>query len=393
MRAPMTSPFRRTAAPPSSSPAGRAGSRWRSISPAAGASTSFAPPEGRHFYGHGFFSADGRLLYATENDWEGERGVLGIYDPGAGYARIGEIDTGGIEPHEAMLMSDGRTIAIANGGIATHPDFGRTKLNLATMAPSLVYLDAVERRHPRPRRACRRTSISFPSATWPRRPTGASGSAASTKAPTTDAVDLVGFHRLGGEANLIAAPPPTYAGMRHYVGAMAANRDGSRIAATSPVGGRMLVFDVATQDRGVEPRRRRCLRRRWRRWGFLLLRRSRPTVAGRDASQPGPRRRLGQSHPPDRLIADRPASGDATADRRVNSDAQPCRRILRRGMPGRGRHLRWERRHPDDDRTSHSSGAIMLVRWRRPRPGGRAHQDHCRLQSHRRIGGARRAEL
>ena len=39
-------------------------------------------------------------------------------------------------------MSDGRTIAVANGGIATHPDFDRVKLNLATMEPSLVRLDA-----------------------------------------------------------------------------------------------------------------------------------------------------------------------------------------------------------------------------------------------------------
>ena len=36
--------------------------------------------EGRHFFGHGVFSPDGKLLYATENDFEAARGVIGVYD-------------------------------------------------------------------------------------------------------------------------------------------------------------------------------------------------------------------------------------------------------------------------------------------------------------------------
>jgi len=31
-------------------------------------------------------------------------------------------------------MRDGRTIAVGNGGVATHPDYDRIKLNLATMS-------------------------------------------------------------------------------------------------------------------------------------------------------------------------------------------------------------------------------------------------------------------
>lgn len=101
-----------------------------------------APPANRRFAGHGFFSADGRLLFAAENDFGGERGVLGIYDATDGYSRLGEFDTHGIGPHEALLLADGRTIAVANGGILTHPDYPRQKLNLATMARSLTLLDA-----------------------------------------------------------------------------------------------------------------------------------------------------------------------------------------------------------------------------------------------------------
>ena len=35
---------------------------------------------GRHFYGHGAFSPDGRYLFTTENDFEAGRGLVGIRD-------------------------------------------------------------------------------------------------------------------------------------------------------------------------------------------------------------------------------------------------------------------------------------------------------------------------
>ncbi len=167
---------------------------------------SFAPPEDRHFYGHGLFSADGRLLYATENDWEGERGVLGIYDVAAGYVRIGEIDTGGIDPHEAFLMRDGRTIVVANGGIATHPDFDRVKLNLATMEPSLAYLDAAT--------GDLIESVALPATlhqlSLRHMAEAADGSiwfGGQYEGAATDRVDLVGRHRRGATPELVAAPP------------------------------------------------------------------------------------------------------------------------------------------------------------------------------------------
>ena len=208
---------------------------------------SFAPPEGRHFYGHGLFSADGRLLFATENDWQGERGVLGIYDVAAGYRRIGEFDSGGIDPHEAMLMSDGRTIVVGNGGIVTHPDYDRMKLNLATMEPSLAYVDAatgdVLERVVLPR-SLHQLSIRH----MTEAPDGSIWFGGQYEGAETDPVDLVGIHRRGGEAELVAAPHKAYGGMRQYVGDMAVSRDGRRIAASSPVGGRVMVFDAATRD-------------------------------------------------------------------------------------------------------------------------------------------------
>ncbi len=102
----------------------------------------FEAPEDRHFYGHGIFSPDGRLLYATENDFEGAQGVIGIYDATAAFRRIGEFSSHGVGPHDLALL-DGRTLVIANGGLREHPDIGRGRrvLNLDTIETSLAYVD------------------------------------------------------------------------------------------------------------------------------------------------------------------------------------------------------------------------------------------------------------
>ncbi|MEH6403620.1 MAG: DUF1513 domain-containing protein [Sneathiella sp.] len=102
--------------------------------------TVFEPPIDRHFYGHGVFSKNGNLLFATENDFDGEKGVIGIYDAQNDFQRLGEFDSGGIGPHEIILSQDGKTLIVANGGIATHPDYPRDKLNLADMNPNLSYI-------------------------------------------------------------------------------------------------------------------------------------------------------------------------------------------------------------------------------------------------------------
>src|SRR5690606_23967829 len=59
-----------------------------------------------------------------------------------GYKRIGEHPSHGVGPHEIILLSDGRTLAIANGGIDTVPEAGRAMLNLDEMQPNLAFADA-----------------------------------------------------------------------------------------------------------------------------------------------------------------------------------------------------------------------------------------------------------
>ena len=100
------------------------------------------PPQGHHFYGHGLFSRAGSRLFTTENDYENTRGVIGIWEVTQGYRRIGSFASGGIGPHDMLLRhsQDGDQLAIANGGIETHPDSGRAKLNLPQMRPNLSLL-------------------------------------------------------------------------------------------------------------------------------------------------------------------------------------------------------------------------------------------------------------
>ncbi len=101
----------------------------------------FTAHKNRHFYGHGCTNNNASLLFTTENDFINNKGVIGIRDSHT-LAVLGEYHTHMIGPHDIHLMPDGNTLAIAIGGIQTHPDYGRRKLNIKTMQPALLYMDS-----------------------------------------------------------------------------------------------------------------------------------------------------------------------------------------------------------------------------------------------------------
>ena len=199
--------------------------------------------EGRHFYGHGVFSPDGRLLYATESDFEAARGVVGIYDATDGYRRIGEFPTFGTGPHEMLLMPDGVTFVVANGGIETHPDFGRTELNLETMDPSVVFIDRRDGRLIGQLRldaglhqlSIRHMAIDGRDRVW---------FGCQYKGAPADKPQLVGYATMDGEIRLIELPPGTLADLRNYVGSVAVSADGVTVAVSSPEGDLLVAIDV-----------------------------------------------------------------------------------------------------------------------------------------------------
>ncbi len=77
----------------------------------------FSAKSDRHFFGHGVFSADGRRKHTTENDYERGVSVIGVHPADAGYRQIGELPSHGVGPHDLAILSDRRTMVIANGGI------------------------------------------------------------------------------------------------------------------------------------------------------------------------------------------------------------------------------------------------------------------------------------
>ena len=205
------------------------------------------PDDGHHFFGHGVYSLDGQLMVATENDYEAGRGALGLYDASTGgnYRRVGEFSTAGIGPHEVVLMPDGRTACVANGGILTHPDYGKLQLNQDSMQPSLVYIDLktgdlleqvflASELH---RLSIRHLVVDAAGTVWfGCQYTGEQG----------DRPALVGRHRRGTQPDMFTGPEETLRGMKNYVGSLSIDAAGAIVATSSPVGGNVVFWDAAS---------------------------------------------------------------------------------------------------------------------------------------------------
>ncbi len=73
-------------------------------------------PSSRRFYGHGAYSADGGLLYATESLIEDDfAGVLSVRDA-VSLQELGLIPTHGVSPHDCLFIDEGKTLVVSNGG-------------------------------------------------------------------------------------------------------------------------------------------------------------------------------------------------------------------------------------------------------------------------------------
>jgi len=215
---------------------------------------AFTTPPDRHFYGHGVFSRDGRLLYATENDFDGARGVIGIYDVGGGYRRIGEFASGGLGPHDLALLEGGRVLVIANGGLREHPDTGggRRILNPDAIETTLAYVDlesgALLERH----------DLGAVGALSLRHLDVAGDGTVIVGAQLTsgaaDGQSLIYRHRRQQTLAAIALPAEVEAGLSGYVSSIACDRAGEFAAVTSSRGALAAVIDIAS-GRVVRTRR------------------------------------------------------------------------------------------------------------------------------------------
>lgn len=214
--------------------------------------------DGRYFYGHGVFTPDDRYLLCSENAFESGEGCIGVYDVAQGYQRVSEFASHGIGPHEIKLLSNQKTLVVANGGIQTHPDLPRVKSNLHNMQPSLAYVDIasgslinkVEPRSEWHQLSIRHIDIA------------ADDTVAIAMQFEGQRLEqgpaLVATHHANKPLQLHVAPDVIQRSMRNYCGSVAFNGDGSQFAVSSPRGGLVTYWSALGGYLGMHEQRDVC---------------------------------------------------------------------------------------------------------------------------------------
>ena len=143
-----------------------------------------------------------------------------------------------------LRLPDRDVFVVGNGGIETHPDRGREKLNLPDMVPNLSYLDAEgslleqlgldENWHHNSIRhlACDSTGQLAFAMQW--------------QGEVWDAPSLLGLHRMGEDARFCEAPEGTHMAMQGYAGSVSYAGGEDWVAISSPRGGLVQRFDASS---------------------------------------------------------------------------------------------------------------------------------------------------
>jgi uncharacterized protein len=201
-----------------------------------------AAAPGRFFNGHAVFARG--LLFATEtmvtDDPPPEgNGLLGVYDPQSGYERVGEFATGGHDPHQVLALGD--TLAVANGGLLTHPDAPGVVLNPDSMDSSLALIDARDGHI----EALHRLVSEFRRLGLRHMALGHDGTLAvgmQYEGPRADDVPLIALLRPGKPLEPLELALQSR--LANYVGSVAFDASGRILGLSSPRGGVALFHDL-----------------------------------------------------------------------------------------------------------------------------------------------------
>ncbi|MBT2773064.1 DUF1513 domain-containing protein [Halomonas sp. ISL-60] len=202
---------------------------------------TIAAGEGCHFYGHGVFDLSGRYLYVTANRLADSAGLVRVYDAANGYAHVRDMPLEGIGPHELRLMPDGDTLVIGLGGIQTHPDYGRVKLNLDTMAPALLLMDRhsgeIQARHEPSHHqlSCRHLDVAAD---------GTVIAGYQFEGPEWESHPLICRLDADGHFSELSLPEGVTASLHHYTASVAFSRVSASVLVTAPRGNRVLLLDA-----------------------------------------------------------------------------------------------------------------------------------------------------
>jgi len=100
----------------------------------------------RQLNGHVMRSPDGQGIWTTETDQADASGLIGVRTPTT-LAKQDEWPTHGMDPHAMLVLPQAMgavpagSLLVANGGIPTQSETGRSHRDIARMDPSLVALD------------------------------------------------------------------------------------------------------------------------------------------------------------------------------------------------------------------------------------------------------------
>ncbi|MBV1881491.1 MAG: DUF1513 domain-containing protein [Pseudomonadales bacterium] len=201
----------------------------------------------RHFLGHGCFNESGAQLFTTEADYHSGQGKIVVRD-GRTYEPISEMNSYGIGPHDIQLMPDGKTLVVANGGIQTHPNSGRKKLNLKTMASNLTYIDIESGNK------IESVSVAESKASIRHLSITEEGSVIVAMqfqreiANHNRTVPLGGIHKPGAAFALFPAPDTVISRMKDYAGSVTYNNKTGIAGFTSPKGNIAVFWNVHTLE-------------------------------------------------------------------------------------------------------------------------------------------------
>jgi hypothetical protein len=203
----------------------------------------FSCTQHRHLTGHACFSQDGNILFTSESHYPSGNGKIGLRDA-HNYQYLGEYDSHGIGPHQIQLMPDGQTLVVANGGIRTHPDSGRKKLNLDSMLSNLSYIDINNGQ------LLETHYLSEPKASIRHIDVCANGTVALAVQMQREAADhnntvaLCAIHNRGGDIVSLQAPDAVFAHMKDYVGSVTINQLTHIAGFASPRGNLVVFWDI-----------------------------------------------------------------------------------------------------------------------------------------------------
>ncbi len=205
-------------------------------------------PANRHFYGHGVFSADGRLLYATENDFAAGRGVIGVYDVALQFRRIGELPSYGVGPHDMGLLPGAPVLVVANGGLREDPRVsdGRAVLNQGNVTTSLAYVDLATGDLLERHQLSQAKGVSLRHFDITANGTVVLG--AQSLAPADTGVTLLFKHQRQQDLQTLLVDEPSNRQLKGYVSSIAFDRAGETVAITSSRGNRVLLLNLTSGE-------------------------------------------------------------------------------------------------------------------------------------------------